>query len=190
MKTVQQPKNAKSAIIVSVPTDILAIDPSLTRSGIAYNHRKDKYVTHTFGISKERGLERLVKLREYFRPWISLTSLLVLEGYSMGSRGQVFDIAEFVGMLKLIAYDACTDVLLVPPSSLKAFVTLNGNADKQRVLDHIKGLWGGEYTDSDEAEAFALLKMGEAYTNRRIARNYGSKRQEILSKCQYIKMNF
>lgn len=85
----------------------------------------------------------------------------------MASRkgGRLFDIGELGGLLKTVAWRAGIDVLLVPPTNLKQFATSSGRADKDkgRVAQGILNSWGVRLERDDEADAFVLLKMGEAY---------------------------
>ena len=58
-----------------------------------------------------------------------------LEGYSMGSRGRVFHIAENTGVLKQKIYKAGITFEVIPPSTWKKEVVGKGNADKQYVYE-------------------------------------------------------
>lgn len=51
--------------------------------------------------------------------------------------------------------------VIVPPTSLKKFVTGKGNAQKDLVLLNVYKNWGGEITDDNIADAFGLAKIGE-----------------------------
>jgi len=55
---------------------------------------------------------------------------IALEGYSFGSRGKVFHIAENTGVLKYKIHITGIPLEVVPPSSVKKFATGKGNADK------------------------------------------------------------
>lgn len=58
-----------------------------------------------------------------------------LEGYSMGSKGRVFDIAESAGMLKHFMWTSGIKYQLVPPTVVKKFATGKGNSDKNQMYD-------------------------------------------------------
>jgi hypothetical protein len=53
-----------------------------------------------------------------------------LEGYSMGSKGKVFNIAENTGVLKYKIHNMGIPLEVVAPTSIKKFATGRGNADK------------------------------------------------------------
>lgn len=55
---------------------------------------------------------------------------IAIEGYSMGSKGKVFNIAENTGVLKYKIYNAGIPLEVVPPTTVKKFATGKGNADK------------------------------------------------------------
>lgn len=58
-----------------------------------------------------------------------------IEGYSMGSRGRVFNLAENCGLLKWQLYKQQKDFILIPPTVVKKFATGKGNANKQAMYE-------------------------------------------------------
>jgi crossover junction endodeoxyribonuclease RuvC len=56
---------------------------------------------------------------------------VILEGYSYGSTGKVFNIAENTAILKYNLWDSRIPFLIVPPTTIKKFATGKGNANKQ-----------------------------------------------------------
>lgn len=59
----------------------------------------------------------------------------VIEGYSMGSKGAVFNIGENQGILKYKLYKLGIMVDEVPPTVLKKFAYGKGNADKLKMAE-------------------------------------------------------
>lgn len=57
-----------------------------------------------------------------------------LEGYSMGSKGKVFHIAENTAMLKVGIHLAGIELESVPPTTIKKFATGKGNSDKVKMF--------------------------------------------------------
>lgn len=58
-----------------------------------------------------------------------------IEGYSMGSKGRVFDIAENTGIFKHSAWRFGINVVTVPPTTIKKFATGKGNANKEKMQE-------------------------------------------------------
>lgn len=56
-----------------------------------------------------------------------------IEGYSMGSKGKVFNIAENTGILKYRLWNFGIEFESVPPTVIKKFATGKGNADKEKM---------------------------------------------------------
>ena len=55
---------------------------------------------------------------------------VAIEGYSYGSKGKVFNLAENMGIFKHKLYKAAVPVTIVEPSKAKKLATGKGNADK------------------------------------------------------------
>ena len=55
---------------------------------------------------------------------------IAIEGYSYGSKGKVFHIAENTGVLKYKIHLTGVPLEVVPPTTIKKFATGKGNADK------------------------------------------------------------
>ena len=58
---------------------------------------------------------------------------VALEGYSFGSKGKVFHIAENTGVLKYKFFQKSIPVDIIPPTTIKKFATGKGNADKVKM---------------------------------------------------------
>tara|TARA_B100001094_G_scaffold165716_1_gene160379 strand:- start:6703 stop:7242 length:540 start_codon:yes stop_codon:yes gene_type:complete len=90
-----------------------------------------------------------------------------LEGYSMGSRGRVFHIAENTGVLKNKIYKEGITCEVVPPSTWKKEVVGKGNADKQYVYESmnvdLKPIFKSKSITSpinDIADSYFICKYG------------------------------
>ena len=90
-----------------------------------------------------------------------------LEGYSMGSRGRVFHIAENTGVLKQKIYKEGITCEVVPPSTWKKEVVGKGNADKQHVYESmnvdLKPIFKSKSITSpinDIADSYFICKYG------------------------------
>jgi crossover junction endodeoxyribonuclease RuvC len=105
-----------------------------------------------------------------------------IEGYSMGSRGKVFNIAENTGIMKYRLWSNNINHENVPPTTIKKFATGKGNADKEKMQlafmqenDNIDLKFELSMTDkqwnpsSDLIDAYWICKYGyEKLTNTEI----------------------
>ncbi len=189
--------------------NVIGLDLSLNSSGYAYRSdevgRLPTITTGRIKPGKRRGMERLHFNRqklgetvadaerrldpEHVRP-MPIT-LAVIEGYAMGyggkgTPGRVFNIGEWGGVARLFLYDQDIPMLIVSPSSLKIFATGNGHAEKPEIVQAITELWGYDVPQDDEADAFVLMMLGEAYLSKRKARRYGPNRLRALEKVEYV----
>ena len=95
-----------------------------------------------------------------------------IEGYSMGSTGMVFNIAENAGLLKHYLWKQNHSYHVVPPTVIKKFATGKGNANKERLqeafieetgvdikkmLDMTEKQWN---PSSDIIDAYYICKYG------------------------------
>lgn len=99
---------------------------------------------------------------------ISLRSPLVkgyaMEGYSYGSQASRSHLAgELGGMIKLELWTKRrVHPAIVPPTTLKKFVTGNGQAKKDLMLMSIYKSWGVEFSDDNLGDAYALARVARA----------------------------
>lgn len=93
----------------------------------------------------------------------SKPELVLIEGYSFGSKGcAVTQLAEYGGILRLRLMGEGFKVVEVPPSSLKKFVTGQGNANKIKVVAALVKRYGVEFENDNEYDAYGLARMGAA----------------------------
>jgi crossover junction endodeoxyribonuclease RuvC len=154
---------------------IIGIDPSLTgTSNIALEAGTGKLLQHNYQrlSSKRMGMIRLTWLRDQVKALLDeMRSYkdpdgikVFLEGYSFGSKGQgLYNIAEWGGVLRLLLWEQGIPYTIVPPASLKKFVTDAGNADKLKVALAIQRIYGMEFNSDDEFDAYGLAQFGRAY---------------------------
>lgn len=96
---------------------------------------------------------------------------IFIEGYSMGSKGQVFNIGENTGLLKHYLWFNNFKYEILSPSTIKKFATGKGNADKFKMHDAFvedtkqdleKILQGkrGQSPLADIIDAYFITKLG------------------------------
>jgi len=144
----------------------------LTSLGFAYPSDSGKVVVGTVKPKKLTGPGRLGYIRDEVAKLLDAAQpdLVSYEGYAMGrfaGGGRAFDIGELGGVLKLLVFERSIDLLLVPPTSLKLFATGSGRADKDDVGKAMARHRGRLFASDDEADAYALLQLGLAFSDGR-----------------------
>ena len=89
-----------------------------------------------------------------------IPTLVVLEGYAYARPNQQAAIGELGGVVRLALHKWGGDWVVVPPSSLKKFVTGKGNAPKDRVMMEAYKRFEIDVPTTDETEALCLALMG------------------------------
>lgn len=148
---------------------IVGIDASLTGTGICTMFvgkgllcDGDWYTSLIKPVAKS-GPERLIEIRDQVADFIRDADLIVLEGYSFGSKGAgVFQTAELGGVLRVMIHERGKWLVEVAPTQLKKFATGKGNTKKEEVKLGVFKRWGVEFKTNDETDAFVLAKIGEA----------------------------
>lgn len=79
--------------------------------------------------------ERFEVLSSWSMDKIKDTEQCYIEGYSFGSVGRVFQIAENAGLLKYKIWNKKIPFGVIPPTVIKKFATGKGNANKQKMYE-------------------------------------------------------
>lgn len=119
---------------------VLADDLTFANSAFFFlTHRKRDIEAKTTNIIAELHAEYNTEQERYdnasgrFIKYIDALAqhpIVWLEGYAMGSKGLVFNIAESTGLLKHKLHLLGIRVNIVPPTTVKKFATGKGNSDK------------------------------------------------------------
>jgi hypothetical protein len=83
-----------------------------------------------------------------------------LEGYSYGSKGRIFNLAENCGILKYKLHKLAVPVTIVEPSKVKKLATGKGNADKQAMYEAFT-----KETKTDLLSVFDQKTLGNPVTD-------------------------
>jgi Holliday junction resolvasome RuvABC endonuclease subunit len=180
---------------------IFAIDPSLTASGVCYDVGDDQQQYDEIKPKKLRGVERLDHIHAHLYDIVTerhprdKIRWAVMEGYNYGaargrkgfnqSMGRLFDIGELGGMIKMFFHDDSIPLLIVPPASLKMFVTGNGSAQKDQMIAAVAKQWGVETNSDNIADAVGLYHFMRAYMGARARRRYSEKQRSALAGAKY-----
>lgn len=99
--------------------------------------------------------ERIGKIIDHFK-----VTVVVMENYAFGTQaGRVFNIGEFVGALKVSMIRGGIDFTLIPPNSMKLYITGIGNAKKEVILANLIKKYNINFDDEDLNDAYALARM-------------------------------
>lgn len=143
--------------------NVVGLDLSLTATGVATEAGCEVLA------AKIRGCERLAWIRDQailvvlneaavYPP--RRADLVVIEGYSFGSRGRtLYQIGELGGVIRLALHEQGIPFVEVPPSTLKKYATGHGNAGKGEVLAAAIRRLGYDGHDDNEADALWLRAM-------------------------------
>lgn len=121
--------------IVVATTDSIAFD----KCEVHYLTENKRYIGkfanitgHEF-VRPSNQIERFIAIADWAYTQVKDCDAILLEDYSMGSKGKVFHIAENTAMLKYRLHVAQKKWSALPPTSLKKFAQGKGNADKLKM---------------------------------------------------------
>lgn len=139
--------------------NVTALDLSLSSTGVASSVDDGITGVTTLEPGKLRGVHRLRWLREQVMLHAYGAHLVVMEGYSFGSRGRaMFSLGELGGVIRCALDDAGIPWVALPPSVVKKLATGKGNAKKELVLVEAVKRLGYTGSSTDEADALWLLQ--------------------------------
>jgi crossover junction endodeoxyribonuclease RuvC len=140
----------------------VGLDLSLTATGLVVLDHAAFVTSKEVISSKKTEVLRLVEIADRIviaiRPFKNEASVY-MEGYSFASRsGQAFSIGELGGVVKAYLFKEGITPKIIPPTSLKKFVTGKGNAKKELMLKEVYKKWGVDFDDNNLADAYGLAR--------------------------------
>lgn len=151
---------------------VVGLDLSLQATGIAYCNGEST----TVGTDKLRGQERqqavVTAVRFALDCYESKPDLVVVEGYSYGSRGNAtVDIGELGGIVRWELRRAAVRFINCPPTTLKKYATGRGNkVGKPEMVAQARERLGFDGYDPDQADALWLRAAGLELLGRPLVR--------------------
>jgi crossover junction endodeoxyribonuclease RuvC len=157
----------------------IGLDLSLSRTGVSLFWTDNEEAKTMCIKSPQKGMKRLLdleqKLTQILLPFKE-TALVVIEDYAFGGRGSnLFGLIEWGGIARMATFKLDINAITISPKSLKKFATGNGNAKKEDVMAAITEKWGYVASTNDEADAYALSRIGDSiihpsrYTQEQLA---------------------
>jgi len=111
--------------------------------------------------SEKRGIDRLKDIQAHVMELLVQFEIkdVAMEGYAFGSQ-MANMLGELGGMVKLTLLDFGIYPLIVPPTSLKKYVTGKGNGiSKSQMLLYVYKKWGVDFTDDNAADSYSLARL-------------------------------
>lgn len=87
-------------------------------------------LNHFEKLEFDSDMIRYEQLADWAIGHIPKGSRIAMEGYSMGSKGLIFNLAECTAVLKFKLYKLGYIIDIIPPTVIKKFATSKGNANK------------------------------------------------------------
>jgi len=87
---------------------------------------------------------------------------IMMEGYAMEANrfqqsfGRVFDLGELGGVVKVAIREIGLDIKICSPASLKHFMTAQGHASKEQMIESVNKKYKLSLNDDNEADAYSL----------------------------------
>lgn len=153
---------------------IVGLDISLRGLGVAVVHGHPRYKigegfeaeTAVFRVGEDTdGPERLSVLCHALWSWLRSRDacrrgdVYVIEGYGFASQ-RAHSLGELGGCIRRMIYESGGNMIIVPPSTLKKFLTGSGAADKSVVMKHIYKRWDFDVDDDNQCDAFGCAVLG------------------------------
>ena len=147
----------------------VGIDQSYSGFAITVLAEDQSYKT-TVARFETRGPERLSEIQNYlidtFHEAMGKGKVkdVAIEGYAFGSQ-MANMLGELGGVVKLTLYklkglENGNHPLIVPPTSLKKYVTGKGQgSSKGQILLHVYKKWGVEFSDDNAADSYGLAHI-------------------------------
>lgn len=139
---------------------LLALDLSLTETGYCMFNAQGMYFTGGVIKTKLRDTERLFYIKNHIGALLVKHKIkhAIIENYAYAAKGQVFNIGELGGVIKLLLFENKIDYVTVAPTALKKFITGKGNAKKELMLKYVYKKYNFDTDNNNICDAFALGK--------------------------------
>lgn len=147
-------------------TELISVgcDFGLVKSGIVVLNDRYEIESQNLIRVKTKGAERLCDIERSFEsilaPYAPCDLNIFLEGYAYGARYQRESLAELGGVMRRYLHLAELNFWIIPPTSVKLFVTGTGKASKNYMKKCTKDQWGKVFKSDDVCDAHGLARLG------------------------------
>ena len=153
---------------------IVGLDISLNATGLCLAHGDPRsQVGNSLDVDSVvirtgkdlRGPERLSVVSADVWDWLQARQparagdLYVTEGYAF-SRQQAHSLGEIGGCIRKRIWESGGNLIVIPPSTLKKYLTGKGAGDKNIVMKHVFKRWGFDVDEDNQCDAFGCAMLG------------------------------
>ncbi len=160
---------------------IVALDLSLTASGVCDSQAPEKPFT-LVPPNGMRGMERLRWIRAEVVRATKGADLVVIEGYSFGSKNQAHYLGELGGVIRLMLYCLGRPYIDIAPTVRAKVATGSGAGRKDAVFAEAFKRLGYTGDSKDEADARWLLECAFQHYELPLRADLPAKHLEPLAK--------
>lgn len=138
---------------------IIGIDPGTAQIG-AVVIKDNSILYQGTWVPSVKETERIVWYRDELHKLILQCKVTdgVIEGYSYMSKWRAHDLGEVGGVIRVLFYDLKIPLMVVPPPTLKKFVSGKGNCQKDFMMLFAFRKWGKEFSDTHQCDAYCLAR--------------------------------
>ena len=144
---------------------VVGLDQSYTGFGYCVMGEAKKNAFPADRYSSEGS--RLLAIEGWLEDWllsVEPIDLVVREGYANAAKYGREAAGELGWAVNRTVFNVTGEwPLVVPPNSLKKFVSGSGASKKNTMLMHVYRQWGEQFSDDNQADAYSLEKFGIAY---------------------------
>jgi Holliday junction resolvasome RuvABC endonuclease subunit len=165
MSTTASPKEIDGGLKPGAKNVFIGIDQSYSGFGLTLMDARGEYRTWVYK-APGTGSARLYHIRKFLTDTLApyTFSDAAMEGYAYGAQ-MAHMAGELGGMVKLVLADLGLAPLIIPPSTLKKYVTGKGvGIQKSQMLLAIYKKYGVEFQDDNAADSYALARMAGKYS--------------------------
>lgn len=142
----------------------IGIDQSYSGFATTIYKEDDNYFTRVDKFTG-KGIDRLEAIYHHMNSMLEeigkedIITDVAIEGYAFGSQ-MANMLGELGGVVKLALKGHGVYPLIIPPTTLKKYVTGKGTGiQKNQMLLHVYKKWGAEFTDDNACDSFALARL-------------------------------
>lgn len=151
----------------------VGIDPSLTATGISIisntGELVDTKLIKTHNECYLNAEQRIIDIYNQFKFVSNIVGLkrVYVEGLSyMSNSPTLFERCGLLYLMLTYLFRCDINYEVIPPTTLKKFITTDGHADKLFIRKVIRCRWEYDFEDDNIADAYGLARMALSYQRR------------------------